>query len=212
VAVAGGLHLRGSQMLAAEVPETARTRHFHLDHLGTPRLITGNGGAELSRHNYQTFGVEIASPSASADGASREKKQFTGHERDAESLDYMHARFYAPYMGRFLCPDPVMHMKRAVPQPQRWNRYAYAINNPVRNPDGRADDDFRCYECMTPEMNAAFREGRAGAEPRDFVDTLSGGRVRCRLGDQGPRPSDGRETVRWRESLACCCRSSVQVN
>jgi RHS repeat-associated protein len=132
---------RGSQMLAAEVQDTARTRHFHLDHLGTPRLITGNGGAELSRHNYYPFGVEIASPSASAAGASHEKKQFTGHERDAESLDYMHARFYAPYMGRFLSVDPVLDLKIAILTPQGWNRYSYVRNNPVRyvDPDGRAD-------------------------------------------------------------------------
>ncbi|HYK05022.1 MAG TPA: RHS repeat-associated core domain-containing protein [Thermoanaerobaculia bacterium] len=92
---------RGSQMLAAEVPDSAKTLYFHLDHLGTPRLITGNGGAEISRHTYHPFGEEIA-PSPTA----REKKQFTGHERDSESLDYMHARFYAPFMGRFLSVDP----------------------------------------------------------------------------------------------------------
>jgi hypothetical protein len=67
---------RGTEMLAAEVPDHPKTRHFHLDHLGTPRLITGNGGAEISRHTYHPFGEEIA-PSPTA----REKKQFTGHER-----------------------------------------------------------------------------------------------------------------------------------
>ena len=129
-----GYIYRGSQMLAAEVPDSARTRHFHLDHLGTPRLITGNGGAELSRHTYHPFGEEIA-PGTGA----REKKQFTGHERDSESLDYMHARFYAPFMGRFLSVDPVMDPEEYLPEPQRWNRYAYATNNPLKNvdPDGK---------------------------------------------------------------------------
>jgi RHS repeat-associated protein len=133
---------RGSQMLAAELPGSPKTLHFHLDHLGTPRLITGNGGSEISRHNYRPFGEEIV-PSAAA----REKKQFTGHERDSESLDYMHARFYAPLMGRFLSVDPALDLKRSIREPQSWNRYAYVNNNPIRriDPDGRVDgnsDDF----------------------------------------------------------------------
>jgi RHS repeat-associated protein len=124
---------RGTQMLAAEIPDSPKTRHFHLDHLGTPRLITGNGGAEVSRHTYHPFGEEIA-PSATA----REKKQFTGHERDSESLDYMHARFYAPFMGRFLSIDPTWE-SADLRRPQSWNRYAYVMNNPVHmtDPDGK---------------------------------------------------------------------------
>jgi RHS repeat-associated protein len=125
---------RGTQMLAAEIPESPKTLHFHLDHLGTPRLITGNGGAELSGHTYHPFGEETA-PSPS----DREKKQFTSHERDSESLDYMHARFYAPFMGRFLSVDPVLDIKEALHEPQLWNRYSYVTNNPLKftDPDGR---------------------------------------------------------------------------
>jgi RHS repeat-associated protein len=130
---------RGSQMLAAEVPDSTKTRHFHLDHLGTPRLITGNGGVELSRHNYHPFGVEIMSTSTSSTVTTREKKQFTGHERDAESLDYMHTRFYAPYMGRFLSVDPVL-TKSAMRSPQLWNRYAYVGNDPMVRTDPTGKD------------------------------------------------------------------------
>jgi RHS repeat-associated protein len=124
---------RGGQMLAAEIPDSPKTRHFHLDHLGTPRLITGNGGAEVSRHTYHPFGEEIA-PGPTA----REKKQFTGHERDSESLDYMHARFYAPFMGRFLSVDPTWE-SADLGKPQTWNRYAYVLNDPVdvTDPDGK---------------------------------------------------------------------------
>jgi RHS repeat-associated protein len=133
---------RGTQMLAAEVPDSSKTRHFHLDHLGTPRLITGNGGAELSRHDYHPFGVEIEATSTSSTTIMREKKQFTGHERDAESLDYMHARFYAPYMGRFLSVDPAMDLKATIPNPQMWNRYTYVMNSPLKytDPTGREAD------------------------------------------------------------------------
>jgi len=148
---------RGSHMLAAEVPDSAKTRHFHLDHLGTPRLITGNGGAEISRHSYHPFGEEIA-PSAGA----REKKQFTGHERDSESLDYMHARFYAPFMGRFLSVDSVLDVKRALREPQSWNRYTYVVNNPINrvDPDGRIAQNFDggAARQLFPEDRAAQLE------------------------------------------------------
>jgi RHS repeat-associated protein len=131
---------RGTQMLAAEIPDSPKTRHFHLDHLGTPRLITGNGGAEVSRHTYHPFGEEIA-PSPTA----REKKQFAGHERDSETLDYMHARFYAPFMGRFLSVDPIINQKRSLTNPQAWNRYAYVENNPLN----RTDPDGKCSKPTT---------------------------------------------------------------
>jgi RHS repeat-associated protein len=144
---------RGSQMLAAEIPDSPKTRHFHLDHLGTPRLITGNGGAEISRHTYHPFGEEIA-PSTNV----RDKKQFTGHERDSESLDYMHARFYAPFMGRFMAVDPALDVKEALREPQLWNRYVYVTNNPLRytDPDGRYRDGY-FEKPMTPE-NLAMDE------------------------------------------------------
>ena len=37
------------------------TLHFHLDHLGTPRLITYlNGTASAERHDYYPFGEEVS--------------------------------------------------------------------------------------------------------------------------------------------------------
>ncbi|HEX2101287.1 MAG TPA: RHS repeat-associated core domain-containing protein, partial [Candidatus Synoicihabitans sp.] len=123
---------RDAQMLAAEVP--GNTHHFHLDHLGTPRVITGNGGARISTHTYAPFGRELTSSAQDT-----EKKKFTGHERDADNLDYMHARYYVPFAGRFLSVDPVINFDRVMKNPQGWNRYAYVSNNPINktDPDGR---------------------------------------------------------------------------
>ena len=121
------------RLLAAKVSGPEKVRHFHNDHLGTPRVITGNGGAEISRHTYFPFGEELT---ASTD---TERAKFTGHERDDPTLDYMHARYYAVKWGRFLSGDPVMDIKRATSHTQAWNRYAYVENNPVNatDPNGR---------------------------------------------------------------------------
>jgi len=120
----------GSTLLASEVDTSQQTLHYFTDHLGSPRLITGNGGMKVSAHTYYPFGVE-----ATPGGQDPEKLKFTGHERDHPTLDYMHARYYKPNYGRFLSVDPVLQMKRAMKKPQMWNRYAYAANNPLKYVD-----------------------------------------------------------------------------
>ncbi|HEV7767311.1 MAG TPA: RHS repeat-associated core domain-containing protein [Thermoanaerobaculia bacterium] len=58
-------------------------------------------------------------------------------------------------LARFLSVDPVMDVKRALPQPQRWNRYTYVLNNPLQyvDPDGR---DVH----VAPGMQSAVNHGR----------------------------------------------------
>jgi len=134
---------RDGQLLAAErVPEEGGRRHFHLDHLGSPRLLTGSDSKEMSEHDYEPFGLE-SNYQETAGGFDREDpKRFTGHERDYAAppdgpaskyyLDYMHARFYNPLVGRFLSVDTVIGGPQ---RPQSWNRYTYALNRPIGNID-----------------------------------------------------------------------------
>jgi RHS repeat-associated protein len=107
------------------------TRHFHLDHLGSIRLITNSSGSQVALHTYLPFGQEATSTTQDA-----ERIKFTGHERDlrdpsntTDDLDYMHARSTNPNLGRFLSVDP---RRDADPKsPQSWNLYAYVRNNPL---------------------------------------------------------------------------------
>ncbi|MCA1790112.1 MAG: RHS repeat-associated core domain-containing protein, partial [Thioalkalivibrio sp.] len=129
---------RGTTLLGSSSP--AGAYHYTVDHLGTPRYITNAWRQQIGRHAYYPFGEESTNPAQND-----EFRKFTGHERDKSSpgsvdyLDYMHARYYRPVQGRFLSIDPVLDVEKAVGEPQRWNRYAYVINNPIRNidPDGR---------------------------------------------------------------------------
>jgi len=67
------------------------------------------------------------------DDAPRCASQFTGKERDAETgLDYFGARYYGSNMGRFMTPDPLMFQKQKLLDPQQWNMYQYARDNPLR--------------------------------------------------------------------------------
>ncbi|MCG8460671.1 MAG: RHS repeat-associated core domain-containing protein, partial [Holophagales bacterium] len=81
-----------------------------------------------------------ATPTSAADPVHK----FTGHERDPgfhseTPLDYMHARYCSPVLGRFLSVDPVVQAARSAVLPQLWNRYTYSLNNPlnVLDPTGR---------------------------------------------------------------------------
>src|SRR6266545_2558769 len=69
---------RGDLLLASYVTSptgTTKRLDYHLDHLGTPRLITDEGGQQVSVHHYYPFGREITA-------AAGETMKFTGHERD----------------------------------------------------------------------------------------------------------------------------------
>jgi len=68
------------------------------------------------------------------------RQMFAGKERDAETgLDYFGARYFSSAQGRFTSPDPVSGTLLHVLNPQRWNMYTYAVNNPLSyvDPDGR---------------------------------------------------------------------------
>ena len=65
---------------------------------------------------------------------------FTGKERDQETgLDYFGARYLSAAQGRFTSADPTFLNILRVVNPQRWNRYSYAVNNPLKyiDPDGQ---------------------------------------------------------------------------
>jgi len=53
----------------------------------------------------------------------------------ANARSYFGARYYWANVGRFTTVDPLMSIKDNLPDPQRWNRYAYAVNNPFRYVD-----------------------------------------------------------------------------
>jgi RHS repeat-associated protein len=143
-------YVYGEGKLIAAKREEAEggTRHFHLDHLGTPRLITSATGMKYALHDYYAFGTEQSNARQEMEDYAHERPEpmkFTGHERDytkgtyhdnGEYLDYMHARYYSPQWGRSLSVDPVFG-KPALPQ--SWNRYAYVRNNPLNltDPAGR---------------------------------------------------------------------------
>lgn len=108
------------------------------DHLGTPRMIFDQTGElpNVSRHDYLPFGEELlvgrGDPAQGYQGSDGVRQQFTSKERDAETgLDYFGARYHSSVQGRFCGVDPKMLGTSHTVNPQRWNRYAYVVNNPL---------------------------------------------------------------------------------
>jgi RHS repeat-associated protein len=109
--------------------------YYHLDHLGTPRVLLDNAGNVISRHHYMPYGEEMPFVAQ----GSTTKRQFTGHERDPESgLDYMRARYYSASLGRFIGADPGDDL--LLGDPQTWNTYVYVRNNPLVGIDPSGED------------------------------------------------------------------------
>jgi len=102
---------------------------LHADHLGSVRMTSFLDGSVGSYHTYEPFGWEVP-----RGYTSNNTHRFTGHERDEKTgLDYMLARYFSTNQARFLSPDP--GDDSLLTDPQRWNRYAYVRNNPVRATD-----------------------------------------------------------------------------
>jgi RHS repeat-associated protein len=99
------------------------------DHLASNRLVTYMaGGTPASAHDYGPYG----SPLTSNGSTVLNGKAWLNERYDAETgLQYLHARYYDPALGRFLTPDTWDPTLAGV----EFNRYAYAGNDPVNGSD-----------------------------------------------------------------------------
>ena len=78
------------------------------------------------------FGTAIAD-NAAVDAATANRR-FTDYERNPRTgLDYAINRFYDRSIGRFIQPDPAGIAAMTMSDPQTFNIYAYARNDPVNH-------------------------------------------------------------------------------
>ncbi|MEV6248742.1 ricin-type beta-trefoil lectin domain protein [Streptomyces sp. NPDC051742] len=102
------------------------------DHRGTNNLSIDLSTLAATRSRTDAFGnLRGTQPS----GWSGNKGFVGGQEDDTTGLTSLGVRLYQPTTGRFISPDPLL----SPTDPQQWNGYAYANNDPVNNtdPDGR---------------------------------------------------------------------------
>jgi RHS repeat-associated protein len=96
--------------------------------------------------------------------------KFTGKERDSESgLDYFGARYYANSLGRFMSPDLKILSIRHIINPEKWNKYAYTINNPLRffDPDGLEEIEVQ-LRAFIPQKSVTVLGSTYAGDNRTF--------------------------------------------
>jgi RHS repeat-associated protein len=91
-------------------------------------------------------------------------------ERDSENTHYSdHARHYEALLDRFLSPDK---LEGNPEDPQGWNRYAYAYNNPLRHVDSDGQDAWDVLAGFANAVGSNFTGG--GRQPAPNSDAQIG--------------------------------------
>jgi RHS repeat-associated protein len=114
----------GSRMIARD--QGGVLRYYYQDRLST-RLIADASGAVVGTQDTLPFGEDGGFTGET------EKHRFTSYERDTESnTDYAVNRQQQFADGKFMQPDPIAG---SMSNPQSFNRYAYATNDPINSVD-----------------------------------------------------------------------------
>jgi len=121
----------GNQRLA--LINSTDSYYLHLDHLGTPQLLTDSAGVVAWQADYEPFGkasVSITTVSSNL--------RFQGQYFDTEiGMSYNYFRDYDPNTGRYIESDPI-GLRGGI------NTYGYALANPLKYTDSLGLDVFVC--------------------------------------------------------------------
>lgn len=111
------------------------------NHLGSCGVeIDGGSGDLLAREEFYPYGG--SSYRAPTSGGAARRYRFTAKERDESTgLSYHGARYYAPWLGRWISVDPAGLADSS-------NSFLYALANPVRFIDnsGRESSEFHAWD------------------------------------------------------------------
>jgi RHS repeat-associated protein len=137
-----------AMLLLTPTPAIAQAdpvEYYHLDAVGSVRVVTNSSGQVIRLHDFKPFGEEITPPSTA------DRKLFTGQERDQSTgLDYFGARYYRPDLGRFTSADDSSFLDPF--EPRSANLYAHAFANPLRWVDPTGHDP----QCPTDYCESVY--------------------------------------------------------
>ena len=105
------------------------------DHLGSSTLELDQNGELLSQESYYPYGGTAWWAAKSALEARYKVIRYSGKERDATGLYYYGFRYYAPWLQRWINPDPAGDV-------DGLNHYRFVANSPIR----LTDNDGRNFE------------------------------------------------------------------
>ncbi|NNJ15958.1 RHS repeat protein [Pseudomonas putida CSV86] len=142
---------------------------YSLDDLLGSSALELDGEASITSHEgYYPFGGTAWWAAHSAVEASYKTRRYSGKERDSSGLyDYGH-RYYAPWLARWINPDPAGDIDGA-------NRFAFVRNNPLtlKDPKGLMNTSAQETHQDRARQEAAERRRRYVADPRNFSHEFS---------------------------------------
>jgi RHS repeat-associated protein len=119
---------------------TQNLYYLHRDHLGSIIMVTNDQGNVVEKRQFDAWGNIVRIQ----DGLGNDLAAFvildrgyTGHEHLlGVGLIHMNGRLYDPKLHRFLSPDNFVQNQYNT---QNYNRYAYAMNNPLMFTDANGE-------------------------------------------------------------------------
>ena len=160
------------------------TAFLHKDLENTTHMVTGPSGSLIQDQTFYPWGQSWHSL------GTWYQQQFAGLDYfdPASSVYFSLSRNYNPTPGRWMSPDPFNASVLHIVNPQRWNRYAYALNSPTTliDPNGLSAIAVNFQDEVTvPVIN--YKAGHEG-----FVSIHDDGTaVYARFGPVGGGRADG---------------------
>ncbi|WHS61084.1 RHS repeat-associated core domain-containing protein [Pseudomonas sp. G2-4] len=140
------------------------------DHLGSSSLELDDEGWLISQESYLPYGGTAWAASRSAVEADYRTIRYSGKERDASGLYYYGHRYYAPWLQRWISPDPAGAV-------DGLNLYCMVGNNPLRftDPSGlMRDEDLKEFEtwgrARSQEIMDSAKSDSSNRPTPDFSD------------------------------------------
>jgi RHS repeat-associated protein len=126
-------------------PAAPVLRFVHGDLLGSAVLSTDEHGHAVLYEEYHPYGSTAYRSAGPGEDVSLRRFRMLDRERDDETgLYHFDARQYAPWLGRFVSPDPAGLV-------DGLNTYAYARNNPVTLHDPGGTDSTKRQNFRLPK-------------------------------------------------------------
>jgi RHS repeat-associated protein len=150
------------------------TRYQLANHLGSASLELDDQAQIISYEEYYPYG-STSYQAARSQTETPKRYRYTGKERDDESGLYYHgARYYAPWLGRWLSADPInnewynaakgeseRNVKRQAAE-QTASTYEYCYDNPLRFTDPTGEQ-------VPPEpKDQTLKEGRGPVQHQTY--------------------------------------------
>ncbi len=122
--------LAGDRIVCTFDSAGVTTEYYHPDELHSTAVETDASGNPYQHYEYSAFGQNRYTSSSTAFPVSR---RYTSQVLDEETGLYFYgSRYYDPQLGRFIQADTIIAHEF---DPQSYDRYAYARDNPLRYVD-----------------------------------------------------------------------------